>query len=71
MFHSENGLYFQRQENGDVLIIKKHTAQADEEQIDFQQIVPNDIWCSIVASVSRAGEENRRWYLAKEFHNKE
>jgi len=70
LFHSEDRLFFGRKENGDVIIIKKGAdAGGGFENIIFQQIIPNDIWCSAVASVSKLGEEQGRWYKAVGFHN--
>ena len=65
MYHSEDHLFFDRKENGDVQIIKKDGF----DNVLFQQTLPNDIWCSIIASVSKLGEEQGRWYKATYFHN--
>jgi len=78
MFHWQNNIYFGRRKNGSVRMIKFKQNQADwpnaelvhpTEETDFDLIIPDNHWGSIVASVSHAGEEDRRWYQAMEFHN--
>jgi hypothetical protein len=59
MFHALNNLSFIRLDNGDVEIWK------DRELLET---VPNGIWCSVVASMSKSGEVNGRFYQAKKFH---
>lgn len=77
MFHWQDNIYFGRCKDGSVRILKFPNRQVDfwpdadgeypEAEIDLT--IPDNSWGSIVASVSHAGEENRRWYQAMEFHN--
>lgn len=78
MFHWQDNIFFGRKADGSVRILKfkkvvKDWPKADETYLDAEVeidlTIPADHWGSIVASVSHAGEEDRRWYQAMEFHN--
>jgi len=66
-FHTQEGLYFTRNEDGSVTITKTETGHTDSK-ILFQQTVDENIWCSVIASMSACGEGDNRFYLAKGFH---
>jgi hypothetical protein len=70
MFHSENGLFFQRAtSDGAVRIIKTNDGRSPgPNNVIFDQTMAVGSWCSAVASVSQLGEENYRWYTAMDFH---
>lgn len=70
MFHVQNGLFFKRQENGDVQIIQTSDGlqiKADRSNVLFDQTMPVDSFASVVASMSRGGEGDGRFYKAREF----
>ncbi len=69
MFHSENGLFFSRNEDGSVTITKYKDANPESE-VEFTQTLPDGVWCSAVCCVSVKGEGDNRWYSAMDFHNK-
>ncbi len=74
MFHYKDGLYFERKEDGTVRVVKtKNLAEMPTSESDpdiiFQFLVDADSWASIVASVSKSGEADGRFYIAGEFHN--
>lgn len=78
MFHYKDSLFFGRMKGGSVRVIQwrippKDWPQADcywpQEDTEFDFIVDPDSWASIVASVSKDGEGNMRFYIAKAFHN--
>lgn len=66
-FHTQEGLYFSRNEDGSVTITKTETANTDSK-ILFQQTVDENTWCSVIASMSKDGEGDNRFYIAKVFH---
>ena len=66
-FHAIDGLHFNRLENGAVQIIK--TPINNTEVVEFKATIPDNIWGSIIVSVSKNGEGSYRWYKAMEFHN--
>jgi hypothetical protein len=71
MFHSINGLFFGRLQDGSVRIVKNDGSLFPDEmgaKNELDVTVPADIWASVIASVSAGGEEDYRWYLAKDFH---
>lgn len=76
MFHWQDNIYFGRKSDGSVRILKlKGTpqewpvAEGDYPDVEIDLTIPDSHWGSIVASVSHAGEKDRRWYQAMEFHN--
>lgn len=70
MFHSSDGLFFRRNDDKSVTIIKTtDTKQPDGSNVLFEQTLDDGVWCSAVCSVSHAGEEHLRWYKAMDFHN--
>jgi hypothetical protein len=79
MLHWQNETYFGRRQDGSVRILKfaQPMISGDDwpdadgvyEGAEIDLTILDDHWGSIVASVSHAGEENRRWYQAMEFHN--
>lgn len=70
MFHSENGLFFQRATgDGSVRIIKtKDGREPSAHNVIFDQTLPAGTWCSAVASVSQRGEAEMRWYKYMDMH---
>lgn len=70
MFHSENGLFFQRAtSSGAVRIVKtKDGKEPSAYNVVFDQTLPAGSWCSAVCSVSERGEGEMRWYKAIDFH---
>lgn len=66
MFHAKNGLYFERTPDGGVRILKTRNGHPDSDVV-LDMILDADAWCSIIASVSRDGEELGGFYRAREF----
>jgi hypothetical protein len=72
VFHSNDGLFFKREENGAVTITKttdgKDPAE-DASNVEFTQTLDDGTWASAVCTVSLGGEAYERWYSAMAFHN--
>ena len=72
MFHYKDGLFFERQDDGSVNIIKtSDQKEPTADNVVFRTSVDSNGWASVVASVSKGGEENGRYYEALAFHNEE
>lgn len=67
MFHYKDGIYFKREENGDVTIVIKDSAHVDAKVVKTLNIDVNG-WCSIIASVSDTGETSEKWEDSLKFH---
>ena len=63
MFHSTDGLFFERQSNGGVRIIKHETGNR-ESAIMLDVTLDKDHWHSIIACMSYYGEEDYGFYRA-------
>lgn len=75
MFHAKDGWFFGRNDDGSV-IIEHHVYGTEKNElgelmytIDAKERFDADTWASIVASVSAGGEQDRRFYPAREFHD--
>ena len=69
MFHVAKGLFFERQDNGSVRIIKTYDERPPRpDNIVLDMFLPESVWCSIVASMSAWGEDGNGWYRALDFH---
>ncbi len=54
-FHLSDGLYFERQKDGDVKIIQTKDGgevAADESNVDFTILINANTWCSVVYAMS-------------------
>lgn len=82
MFHWKDGWWFNRLENGTVVIEHKEVLRIDGTadlspltgevkftQPDVHLEIPDGEWASIIASVSHTGEIPGRWGESLEFHN--
>lgn len=80
MFCIEHNFFAGRKEDGTVRFLRfKQTPERRPEadasypshavDVDFE--MGPGVWASIVASVSRRGEDNGRYYIAKAFHMNE
>lgn len=83
MFHYNGGLFFGRRADGSVRVLKINETgapfrgtepwpQADgprREDARLDVTITADGWASIVASVSKLGEADGRFYKAQHFHN--
>lgn len=71
MFHSSEGLFFQRANaDGTVrMIITTDGREPGQNNILVDRMIPGGHWGSIISTVSKQGEENSRWYLAMDWHN--
>ena len=70
MFHYRDGLFFVRLEDGFVEI-RKLERSGDTEIVLLSVRIDPDGWASIVAAMSKGGEEHGRFYEAKKFHESE
>lgn len=75
-FHSKDGLYFQRRDDGSVDISHwlsgiANTGRADQQPCDVLnrswRLTASE-WASVVASVSQDGENGETWKAALDFH---
>ena len=62
--HVQDGWYAERLESGGVRIRKLNAFGIESERLDMTP----EGWASVVASVSKGGEEAGRFYVAKAFH---
>ena len=62
-FHSKNGLFFQRDEEGNV-IVRKVTGG----RVMFKETLDANSWASVICSVSSRGENADNFQIAKSFH---
>lgn len=70
MFHTTEGLFFERTPTGGVRIIKTTDGRMPSpDNILFEQEVGDGPWCSAVCSVSKGDETGERWRQAMSFHN--
>lgn len=68
-FHAGEGIFFRRYPQ--VVQMCKYVRPIEGDPIQIIAQMPHDIWCSIVATVSKRGETGETWTEAKEFHNKD
>ena len=74
MFHVTDGLYFERLENGDVLMTVKESGHKDARILKTVRIGASGSdygWCSVVASMSKGDETGERFAAAQKFHESE
>lgn len=65
-FHTNNGLMFQRLDNGDIEVYLEEPKTLIKK---YSVVIPMTVWASVVCSVSKQGENYRRWMEAQSFHN--
>jgi len=74
-FHYKDDLYFKRNKDHSVTIkklaITYGMGEAAYNGVIFEVTIDENGWASIIASVSKAGESNGRFYDALEWHNGE
>jgi len=68
MFHAQEGLFFGRQEDGAVRIVKKD-GPLDEGKIEMDITLDSNIWASAICSVCHKGETPETFITAGVFHN--
>ena len=79
MFHWNDNMYFGRHYDGGVRILKfsaplnqgewpKVTESYHDVNVILDVTIPASQWASIVASVSKSGEQDGRYYKAEKFH---
>ncbi len=66
-FHLKDGWWFTRTTGGSVNIVKRKDA-SDNAEVIAAILIPWNEWASIVATVSRDGENHYGWYEAVTFH---
>ena len=63
MFHSKDGLFFARNDDGSVTITKTDgKAVADGGKVLFEQTLDDGTWCSAILSMTAFGERPGDWY---------
>jgi len=68
MFHSNDGLFFQRTAVGVRIVKTGDGKDPGADNIVLDQTIPHGSWCSAVCSVSADGEYSGRFYDAMRFH---
>jgi hypothetical protein len=66
-FHSRDGWYFKRLENGSVWIRKTVTPTVDSA-VEHELLIPANEWASIVAAVSASGDTAGTYAAASILH---
>jgi hypothetical protein len=75
-FHSRDGFYFERLEDGTVRVSLclhglANTGRADQAPVAVvvrSVDLPENEWASVVASVSSLGDTGENWQRARDFH---
>ena len=68
-FHYKDGLFFKRNEDNSVTIKQMKENHVDCKEVIFEVTIDENGWASIIASVSKGGEIDGRFYKAIEWHN--
>lgn len=75
-FHSNNGLCFERLEDGSVEVTRRlwgwadpHGDKKQADVVDHRWRMTASEWASVVSSVSKPGETNETWRTALDFHD--
>jgi len=68
-FRYKDGLFFKRNEDNSVTIKQMKESNVDCKDVIFEATIDENGWASIIASVSKSGEINGRFYKALEWHN--
>ncbi len=63
MFHSRDGVFFQRQEDGSVRVLIRETGHDEAPVLKDATLGPSE-WASVVASMSKEGENGETWRMA-------
>lgn len=70
MFHTADGLYFDRDENGNVTVTKTDgKSPEDGGQVQFSQTIDAGIWASAVLSMTHFSERPGDWHAWMAHHN--
>jgi len=71
MFHESKGLFFERQKDGSVRVIKTYDERPPRpDNVVLDHTIPPGPWASVIASMSKQGEfPNGGWERAVTFHN--
>ncbi|HEV2521057.1 MAG TPA: hypothetical protein VGT24_01640 [Candidatus Acidoferrales bacterium] len=65
-FHWRDDIYFQRQDDGSVLVTSFW--QYNNYPQEKKWVIDKDSWASIVSSMSKGGETAESWQHVKDFH---
>lgn len=72
MFHVSEGLYFRRNEDGGVTIVKTSDGmEPGDTNIAFIQTMDDGSWCSVVLSMSAFSERPGDWHAWLQHHKGE
>jgi hypothetical protein len=70
MFHESNGLFFVREPNGDVTIIKTVDGkEPSPHNVAFRQTVAEGPWVSVVLTMTAHSERPGDWHAFLKHHN--
>jgi len=67
-FHAKNGLFFQRDEDGNVIVRKVETDNLRGTRVMFKATLEPNTWASVMASVCARGEDANTFQEADQFH---
>lgn len=67
MFHTQNGLFFEKQADGSVRILKTESGR-EGDPVLMDVTLDKHSWGSVIASMSYYGEEDYGFYRAMNFH---
>jgi hypothetical protein len=75
MFHTQDGLYFRRNEDGSVTILKTNDGKEpltnvppEDSNIAFSQTLDAGSWCSVVLSMTAFSERPGDWHAWMKHH---
>ena len=68
MFHVRDGLFFEKQADGAVRILKR-TDGRDDAPVVFDMVLDKHSWASVIATMSFYGEESYGYFRALLFHD--
>ena len=72
MFHVKDGLFFKRNDDGSVTIIKTSDGrEPTESNVSFSETLDDGSWCSVVLSMSSFGERPGDWHAWMRHHKGE
>jgi hypothetical protein len=69
MFHLQDGLHFERLQDGSVRVAKTDGSQGGP--VEWEMTVDAGSWASVVADICKQGETAETHKAALEFHNAE
>lgn len=72
MFHVKDGLFFKRNDNGSVTIVKTADGkEPGESNVSFTETMDDGSWCSTVLTMSAFNERPGDWHAWMRHHKGE